>query len=113
MGTWAFLLVVATGVVFGFLSQMIGTRAFRFEGLFTAIGAGLGALAGGRYLETWTTWGPSVDGLYILPALIGAVFVGAVFDGVMRAAAPLTPSTTSTPKRSQPTDPTMIAWSPD
>ena len=112
MGAWAFLLVVATGVVFGFLSQTFGTRVFRFEGLITAIGAGLGALAGGRYLESWTTWGPSVDGLYILPAVLGAVFVGGVFDMVMRAAAPLTPSIT-TPKRSQPRDPTMAVWSPD
>jgi uncharacterized membrane protein YeaQ/YmgE (transglycosylase-associated protein family) len=111
MGPWAVLLVLAAGIVCGFVAQAVGSQRYRFEWLITAIGAGLGALAGGRYLETWTTWGPSFDGLYVLPAVLGAIFVGGVFEITMRASAPLGPSTTATwdeVKRGTP-----AVWSPD
>ena len=31
-----------------------------------------------------STWGPEIDGFFVLPALIGAVIVGGVVDVVVR-----------------------------
>jgi hypothetical protein len=44
-----------------------------------------GALLGGFTATVWYPIGPVVDGLYILPALAGAVILGAVVEVVYRA----------------------------
>ena len=43
-----------------------------------------GALLGGFTATVWYPVGPVVAGLYILPALAGAVVLGAIVEGVYR-----------------------------
>ncbi len=47
----------------------------------------LGRLVGGYSavrLRRLSTWGPAIEGLYIVPAIIGAVVLGGMLDAVVR-----------------------------
>ena len=64
--------------------QYIGQVSFGYEWAFAGIAALVGGWLGSEAFGTLSTWGPVLEGLYILPALIGAVVLGAVVDAVVR-----------------------------
>ncbi len=80
---WIILLVVsaalATAVQFLFFRN--ARKATDYDWVFIAGGA----LLGGFTATVWYPVGPLVDGLYLLPALAGAVVLGAVVEVVYRA----------------------------
>jgi uncharacterized membrane protein YeaQ/YmgE (transglycosylase-associated protein family) len=82
---WIGLLLLGGGaILIGALAQFIGETRTGYEWLV----AGVAALAGGwiasEAFGTLSTWGPSVEGLYLLPALIGGVLLGGLIDVVVR-----------------------------
>jgi|SRR5690348_2728059 len=88
MGIWAVLLLVAVAIVIGIAAQVISQAGLELEWIVVAIGAGLGGFVASEWLGAASTWGPEVDGLFILPALIGAIVVGVIVDLVFRTTSP-------------------------
>jgi uncharacterized membrane protein YeaQ/YmgE (transglycosylase-associated protein family) len=52
--------------------------------LATAILGGIGGYVASEYLGTFSAWGPEVDGMFVLPALVGAVILAAAADTLSR-----------------------------
>lgn len=96
MGVWAVILLLAGAVVLGTLIQGLalafGQRAIAYEWLMAAIGAAIGGFIASEWLGAASTWGPAVDGMFVLPALMGAIILGAVVDVVFRAVVPRQPA---------------------
>lgn len=89
MGIGAFLVVIIAALVLGFLAQVFLKPKTPYEWLITGAGAGVGGWLASEI--TWTQWftgltdlGPQFDGLLIVPAVIGGLVIGALFEGVAR-----------------------------
>jgi uncharacterized membrane protein YeaQ/YmgE (transglycosylase-associated protein family) len=89
MGIGAFAVVVIAALVVGFLVQMFLKPKTPYEWLITGFGVGVGAWLASEI--TWTQWftgltnlGPQLDGMLIVPAVIGGLVIGAIFEGVAR-----------------------------
>lgn len=83
--TWLGLAVLAIGaIVIGLVGQFLGTVQTRFEWLPDIVAAFLGGFIASESLGSLSTWGPEWEGLFIAPALIGAVLVTLVVDAVVR-----------------------------
>jgi uncharacterized membrane protein YeaQ/YmgE (transglycosylase-associated protein family) len=81
------VLLVAGALVIGAVAQYIGRPGFSYDWLFTAAAALVGGWLGSEALGTLSTWGPAFAGLYLLPALVGAVIFGAIADVITRSTA--------------------------
>lgn len=84
MSTLAAILLVAGSLVIGGVAQFLGEVRVGWEWIATAAGAVVGAYLGSEAVYGASTWGPVFEGLYILPALIGAVVLGGVVDSLLR-----------------------------
>jgi uncharacterized membrane protein YeaQ/YmgE (transglycosylase-associated protein family) len=83
--TWAGLAVLAIGaIVLGLAGQWIGTVRTRFEWLPDALAAFLGGFIASESLGSLSTWGPEWEGMFLVPALIGAVIATLAVDMVVR-----------------------------
>lgn len=82
MGVTAWMVLLIGAVVLGVLeqalSQAMGVSKSAYEWLVTAIGAAIGGVVGSGGLGAVSAWGPTLDGMYILPALFGAIIVGGI-----------------------------------
>ncbi len=79
MGLFAWITLLAVSAVLATAAQYLFFRHDRWVYI-----AG-GALLGGFTATVWYPIGPVVDGLHLLPALAGAVVLGAVVELVYRA----------------------------
>ena len=84
MGGVGLLLLVGGALVLGLIVQLIGETRTGFEWLVAAVFAVAGGWLGSEAFGTASTVGPAIDGLYVLPALIGGVVVGGIVDVVVR-----------------------------
>jgi hypothetical protein len=89
MGFGAFAVVIIAALVLGVLVQMFLKPKTPYEWLITGAGVGVGAWLASEI--TWTQWftgltdlGPQFDGLLIVPAVLGGLVIGAIFEGVAR-----------------------------
>ena len=89
MGLGAFAVVIVVALVLGFLAQAFLQPKTPYEWLITGAGVAIGAWLASEI--TWTQWltgltdlGPQFDGLLIVPAVIGGLVIGALFEGVAR-----------------------------
>ncbi|HEX5589712.1 MAG TPA: hypothetical protein VFX65_05440 [Candidatus Limnocylindrales bacterium] len=83
--TWLGLGALAVGaIVLGLIGQAFGTVGTRFEWVPDAIAAFLGAFIASEALGSLSTWGPEWEGVFIGPALIGAVILTVIVDAVVR-----------------------------
>lgn len=83
MGAWGYVILIAAAVVLGMLGQALRGRV-GYEGVLTAIGAGIGGFVASQYhLAGLGQWGYSYDGLHLFPALIGAIIVAVVVEAVI------------------------------
>jgi hypothetical protein len=78
------ILLVLGAVVIGVVAQYIGRATIGYEWIFPAAGALVGGWLGSEAFGTVSTWGPAIDGLYVVPALIGGIILGGVVDVVAR-----------------------------
>ena len=81
-------ILVVGALVVGWLYRYAGENQEGWAWLITAIGAGVGAFIGSESLAGASTWGPEAGGMFLLPALIGAVVVGGIVEWVVRQATP-------------------------
>lgn len=84
MGGAGLLLLVGGALVLGLIVQLIGETRTGYEWLVAGIFAVVGGWLGSESFGTASTWGPVVDSLYVLPALIGGVVLGGIVDVVVR-----------------------------
>ena len=84
MSTLAAVLLVGGAVVIGIASYFIGEVRVGYEGITTGLAALVGGYLGSEAFGTWSTWGWEIEGLFVLPAVIGAIIVGGVVDFLVR-----------------------------
>jgi uncharacterized membrane protein YhfC len=89
MGLGAFAIVVVAALVLGVLVQMYLKPKSEYEWLVVGLGAAVGAWFASEI--TWTQWftgltdlGPQVDGLLVIPAVLGGLLLGGIFEAVAR-----------------------------
>jgi hypothetical protein len=78
MGTIGFFVMLVGVIVIAVGTQSFGTARSREEWGVTTVAAFLGGFAGSELFGPASTWGPALDGLYVLPALIGALAIAAL-----------------------------------
>src|SRR5678816_472887 len=85
MGFFAFAGIVIVALVVGFAVQMYDKRALSYEWLIIAIAGTFGAYFASEnfpgatvpLLEGITDWGPTLDGMYVIPATVtGLILAG-------------------------------------
>jgi uncharacterized membrane protein YeaQ/YmgE (transglycosylase-associated protein family) len=86
MTAWAVIVLIAGAVVIGLVLQYVGDVTNGYEWSIAGLGAIVGGWLGSEALGSLSTWGPEWEGMFVLPALIGAVVVGFVVDLVVRYA---------------------------
>jgi uncharacterized membrane protein YeaQ/YmgE (transglycosylase-associated protein family) len=77
-GGWAILIVGS--LIFGVVAQFVGETRAGYEWLGDAVAAGIGALVASEFIVAWQGLGPVVDGLALVPALVGGLVVGLVVE---------------------------------
>ena len=81
------VLVLGLGAaVIAIVSYFIGEVKAWWEPVLVAVAAFIGGYLGSEAFGGMSTWGPQFEGLYIWPALIGGVVLGALTDVVIRFA---------------------------
>ena len=84
MSTVAALLLVLGALLIGVVSQYIGDVTVGYEWAGTGVAALIGGYLGSEAFGTAGTWGPVFEGLYVVPAIIGALIGGFVIDAILR-----------------------------
>jgi len=83
--TWLGMAAIAVvALVPGFIGQLFGSVRTRYEWLADGVAAFLGGFIASESLGSVSTWGPEWEGVFVVPALIGAVVVTLVVDAVVR-----------------------------
>jgi hypothetical protein len=85
MSTLAAILLVGGAVIIGIASYFIGEVRVGYEGFTTGFAALVGGYLGSEAFGTLSTWGWEIEGLFVLPAVLGAIVVGGIVDAVVRA----------------------------
>ncbi len=85
MGVWGVIILLVGALLVGIALQAILRAENDYAWLYTAIGAFLGGFVASEFLGPVSTWGWEVNGLFVFPALIGAVVVGGIVELVTRA----------------------------
>ncbi len=84
MGVFAWIILLAVSGLLATAAQYLffshGRKATDYDWVFIAGGA----LLGGFTATVWYPFGPVVDGLHLMPALAGEVFLGAVVELIYR-----------------------------
>jgi uncharacterized membrane protein YeaQ/YmgE (transglycosylase-associated protein family) len=84
LGFGGWLVLIAGSLLFGVAAQLIGDTRTGYEWLVDGIGAFVGALVASEFILAWQSAGPVVDGLALIPALIGGLAVGFVVEVATR-----------------------------
>jgi hypothetical protein len=75
MGNIGFVALLVGALAIAVGMQFLGRARSREEWGITTVAAFLGGFAGGELFDAASQWGPSLDGLFVLPALIGALAI--------------------------------------
>jgi uncharacterized membrane protein YeaQ/YmgE (transglycosylase-associated protein family) len=78
-----FVLIAGAAVIAAVL-QNVGRAGTGYEWVFTFIAALAGGWLGSEAFAEFSTWGLAMEGLYLVPALIGAVILGVLVDAAVR-----------------------------
>ena len=80
---------IVLGVLFQYLGQYVGEKAhYRYQWVADGIGALFGGYAASELIGPAGSWGPEFGGLFLIPALVGGLVVGALVELVLRAWGP-------------------------
>ena len=84
MDAWGWVILIVGAIVIGLVAQYLMRRRVGYEWVVTAIGAAVGGFIGSEYhLGGLGEWGTEVAGMFIFPALIGAIILAAIVEAVM------------------------------
>jgi uncharacterized membrane protein YeaQ/YmgE (transglycosylase-associated protein family) len=76
--------LVAGAIVLGLIGQVIGDTETPFEWIPDAVAAFIGGYIASEMLGGLSTTGPEVEGVFVVPAVIGAVVFAVVVDLLVR-----------------------------
>lgn len=83
--SWLGLAVLAVGaVVIGVIGQLIGEVRTSFEWLPDAVAAFIGGFVASEMLGDLSKIGPEWEGVFLVPALVGAIVLAVVVDLLVR-----------------------------
>lgn len=83
--SWLGLAVLAVGaVVIGVIGQFLGEVRTSFEWLPDAVAAFIGAFVASEMLGDLSKIGPEWEGVFLVPALVGAIVLAVVVDLLVR-----------------------------
>lgn len=86
MGIWAWLILLAVAAALATAAQYILFRHDRGPNEYDWVYIAAGALLGGFTAHVWYSgFGPVVDGLNLVPALVGAVIMAAALELIYRS----------------------------
>ena len=86
MGIWAWLILLAVSAALATAAQYTIFRHDRGSNNYDWVYIAVGALLGGFTANVWYSgFGPVVDGLYLVPALLGAVVLATVVEIIYRS----------------------------
>jgi uncharacterized membrane protein YeaQ/YmgE (transglycosylase-associated protein family) len=80
LGLGGWVILIAGSLIFGGIAQVVGETHTGYEWLVDAIAASIGALVASEFIVAWQSLGPVVDGLALVPALVGGLVVGLVVE---------------------------------
>ncbi len=93
MGPWALLILLAIALVLGFACELVGRRHESYEWEIGTLGAIVGGFAASCIFGPSLQWGPEIDGIYPVPALIGGLIVAIPLDAIFRRfGSPISPT---------------------
>ncbi len=98
MGMAPLATIVIVAILAGVLVQRVTSAPFRWEWLNVAVGAAFGALFFSETIPASSAnlgireWGPQWDGLFVIPAIFGAVLIGLILDVAMRSETAVAPA---------------------
>lgn len=78
------LIVVFGALIIAAFIQMVGRTTIGYEWVITALATIVGAWLGSESFGALSTWGPLLEGVYLLPALIGGLVLGVAVDALTR-----------------------------
>lgn len=84
MSGWAVVALLAGAVIIGIVLQYVGDVTVGYEWSIAALAAIVGGWLGSEALGALSTWGLLWEGMYVVPAFIGAVVLGFVVDLAVR-----------------------------
>ena len=97
MGAWGFVLLVAGALVLAVAGNVIGRWPSRWAMPIVTATAAVGGFVGSETSGDAGTSGWTLDGLFIIPALIGAIVAGSIVALALRNVTPC-PRTPRTPR---------------
>jgi hypothetical protein len=77
-------LLIIGALVIGIAFQFVGGGAATYEWIGTSIAAFIGGFAASELFVTLRDWQPMVDGVALIPAVVGGLAVGALAAFTMR-----------------------------
>ncbi|HET6379849.1 MAG TPA: GlsB/YeaQ/YmgE family stress response membrane protein [candidate division Zixibacteria bacterium] len=80
----AAVLLVAGALIIGIVAQTLGEVTVGWHWAVVGVAALIGGWLGSEAFGTLSTRGPEYGDLYILPAIIGGVVLGAAIDLIVR-----------------------------
>lgn len=86
MTAWAVVALIAGAVIIGIVLQYVGDVTNGYEWSVAGLAAIVGGWLGSEAFGAASEWGYSWEGMYIFPAIIGAIVLGFVVDLVVRYA---------------------------
>jgi len=84
IGLWGWALIVVGALAFGVIAQFVGETRTGYEWLIDAIAAAIGAVVASEFVIGWRAFDPVVDGLAIVPAVVGGLVVGLAVEVITR-----------------------------
>jgi len=86
MTAWAAVALIAGAVIIGIVLQYIGDVTNGYEWAVAGLAAIVGGWLGSEAFAAASEWGYQWEGMYIFPAIIGAIVLGFVVDLAVRYA---------------------------
>jgi len=86
LGLAGWIVVIAGALLFGVIVQFLGEVRTGYAWLVSGVAAAIGAIVASEFIVAWQTFEPVVDGLALVPALIGGLIVGVIVELATRYA---------------------------
>jgi uncharacterized membrane protein YeaQ/YmgE (transglycosylase-associated protein family) len=78
LGFGAWIVLILGSLIFGIAIQLIGRADFGYEWVVTAVATFIGAVVASEFIVGLRDFQPVLDGLALIPALVGGLALGLV-----------------------------------